>query len=307
MLLVLAAWLVAVPALAAGVGVVTEAEGEALILRGGSYLAAAPGVDVEPHDIVMTGAGAAAQLDMHDGSLLRLGPQTRLALAEYRLDADRGVLSASLDLLAGWLRFAVAKLKPAARYELNAPVLTVGVRGTGGVLAAQDEEGGLQLEEGEVEVRAAGAEAGVAAQRVAAGEYVQRRRGRAFERRAQPPAEFTRRQPPAVRARLVQRAATLPARGVPPRVVRPMTREDAQRFLRNHPHLAERWRQRLQAPHAQPRLRDSRPPGAAPEPPPGRTLPPGAWRPDRPPPGRDAPDAERRRPPPRQPPADVAP
>src|SRR6185436_9253469 len=114
------------------IGVFTATTGEVRVLRAQNYLAAAPGVEIAKDDIVETGKDSAAQLDMEDGSSLKLGPDTRMMLSDYKLDSKKNVVSASLDVLSGWLRFAVAKLKPSGNYKFRTPVIVVGVRGTEG-------------------------------------------------------------------------------------------------------------------------------------------------------------------------------
>jgi hypothetical protein len=246
---------------AASVGVFSDVEGTVTVLRGEEYLEAQPGVEVEQQDIVETGADAAAQLDMEDGSVLKLGPDTHLSVSEYRLDGDRNVIVAGIDVLAGWVRFAVAKLRDDGRYAFHTPVLTVGVRGTEGVIDAQDDAGGLDLTEGSVEVSAAGDDAsGLSAARVSAGEFIQRRRGRGFERLARAPPAFVERMPARMRMRLERRGLLLHRRGVAPRVIRRINREDALRFMKRHPYLRERLKERFR-PFA------DRVPGAAATPP----------------------------------------
>ncbi len=238
--------LFAAAAHAEAIGVFTSISGEVQLLRDKSYLAAAPGVDVERDDIIETGKDAAAQLDMEDGSVLRLGPDTRLALADYRLDSNHNVVSATLDVLSGWMRFAVATLKPEGSYRIHTPVLTVGIRGTEGTIQAENEQGGVHLEHGDVEVAPRGGDLKAAPPvRITSGEYIQRARGQALVKHAQPPPEFARRMPPVMRERMVRRAHELRQRGVPPRVIRQMTREDAKRFMERHPHMNEQMRERF--------------------------------------------------------------
>lgn len=227
------------------IGVISEASGEVRVLRAENYFAAAKGVEIEAQDILETGAGASLQVELEDGSTLRLGPDTRLALSEYRLDERKNVIAAGIDLLTGWLRFAVAKLKSPDEnsFRIHAPTLTVGIRGTEGVIEAAAGDGGVHLERGEVVVEGAG-EAGTrpAPVRLAAGEFVQRAHGRPFERLRAPPPAFQRRLPPMVQRQIVRRALAARERGVPPRMIRAMTREDARRYLERHPHAAERLR-----------------------------------------------------------------
>ncbi len=228
------------------IGVLTNIQGPVQILRAENYLAAVVGVDVMRDDIIETGKNAAAQLDMEDGSVLSLGPETRLALSDYRLDSNKSVLSAAIDVLSGWMRFAVAKVKPDRSYNIRTPVLTIGVRGTEGTIEAQNERGGLHLNEGAVDVTPVGTDLKeFHPVRVNGGEYVQRERGRPLAKQAQPPEAFHKRLPPGMQQKLAPKVRELHQRGVPPRVIRRMTQEDAKRFLERHPNMHPDLHQRF--------------------------------------------------------------
>jgi hypothetical protein len=124
--------------------------------------------------------------------------------------------------------------------------MTIGIRGTEGVIEAGDTQGGLMLEEGEVEVRSPeGADGTAGTARVRAGEYVERARGRPFLRPSGAPAAFQARMPGVFRQRLQRRAQMLKQRGLPPRQIRRMTDEDGQRYLKQHPHMRPALQQRL--------------------------------------------------------------
>lgn len=229
-----------------GVGVFTAVDGEVNILREAQFLVAESGVEVERADIIETGADASAQLDMEDGSILRLGSATRLLVSEYRLDDEKNVVAAGLDLLAGWLRFAVVKLKPNTDYAFQTSTLTIGVRGTEGVIEAANEQSGLHLIEGVVEVGAFGEAAReIAPLRVVGGEYIERPHGKRFTRMRQPPRAFRQRMPRAFERKLVRRAAELKRRGVPPKRIRRLAPDDARKLMQRHPHMHERWRERF--------------------------------------------------------------
>jgi hypothetical protein len=233
-------------ALADTVGVVTSVSGEVRILRDGNYLAAGTGVDVATDDIVETGKLAAAQLDMEDGSSLKLGPETRLAISEYHLDASKNVVAATLDVISGWLRFAVAKIKNKGSYRFDTPVLTVGVRGTEGTIEAENERGGLHLEHGAVDVFGSGKEyAGRPPVRVVTGEYIQGYRGKPLAKSPVPPAAFQKRVPLAVQNKLERQVQDLKQRNVPPKLIRAITNEDAKRFVERYPHLNKKLRERF--------------------------------------------------------------
>jgi hypothetical protein len=258
-------FLLCAPAALAGVGVFTSITGETRIQRADAYLAAATGVEVEEDDIVETGVNAEAQMEMNDGTAIRLGANSRLLVSDYKLDGNKSVLTAGLEVLSGWMRFAVARLRgPDSRFDINTPTMTVGIRGTEGVIEAGNERGGLLLEEGEVAVRAPQ----VGSMPVRSGEYIERARGRPFARHDGAPAAFRSRMPPVMQARVVRRAHLLRERGVPPRPIRKLQREDRERYLQQHPHLQRRFEQRFRQSGSREKpgapLRKPGPPGAQP-------------------------------------------
>jgi len=226
----------------AGIGVFTDVQGDTRIQRGEGYLAAAPGVDVEEDDIIETGDNASAQVEMHDGSLFKLGAASRLLLADYKFDSGGNVVSAGLEVLSGWLRFAVSKLRSnESRYAISTPTMTIGIRGTEGVIEAHSARGGLLLEEGEVAVRAADA----GSVPVRAGEYIERAPGQPFARPGAAPPAFRARMPASMQPRMARRAHLLKQQGVPPQQIRHIQREDRERYLRQNPHLRQKFEQRF--------------------------------------------------------------
>ncbi|HJW81664.1 MAG TPA: FecR domain-containing protein [Acidiferrobacterales bacterium] len=226
----------------AGIGVFADVQGDTHILRGEVYLAAAPGVDVEEDDIIETGSKAGAQVEMNDGSLLKLGAASRLLLADYKLDSSGKVVNAGLEVLSGWLRFAVSKLRSKeSRYAINTPTMTIGIRGTEGVIEAQTARGGLLLDEGEVAVHAVDA----GSVPVRAGEYIERASGQPFVRPRTVPSAFRSRMPLVMQARMERRALLLKRRGVRAQQIRHIQHEDRARYIRQHPHLRERLEQRF--------------------------------------------------------------
>ena len=230
--------------LADNVGVFSEISGDTRIQRGDDYYAAAQGVEVDENDIIETGANAAAQIEMKDGSVLKLGANSRLLVSDYRLDPDGNVLSAGLDVLSGWLRFAVAKLHGSdTHYDISTPTMTIGIRGTEGVIDAANEQGSLYLEKGAVAVHAADA----GSVPVGAGQYIERAHGRPFAHPGAMPAAFRDRMPHGLRRFLVRHPQWLRRHGVPPRRIRGLEREDRERYLRDHPQLREQLTERFRA------------------------------------------------------------
>lgn len=226
----------------ASIGVLTDVTGDTRIQRADFYLAATPGVEIEEDDILETGTNASAQVELNDGSLLKLGAGTRLLLADYKFDNDGNVIKAGLEALSGWLRFAVAKLRrPDSHYDIKTPTMTIGIRGTEGIIEVAENRGGLFLEEGEVAVHAAD----VGSAPLRAGEFIEHTQGRPFARANAAPESFRARMPGMVKLRLARRAHLLKQRGVPPRQIRRILREDRQRYLNQHPHLRQKLEQRF--------------------------------------------------------------
>ncbi|OGI38589.1 MAG: hypothetical protein A2140_05910 [Candidatus Muproteobacteria bacterium RBG_16_62_13] len=232
------------------VGTLAESAGTVRLLRGENYLDTQRGVEVFPQDIVETGANGSAQIDLKDGSVLKLGPGSRLALTDYKLDKNRNVVSATVDVLTGWLRFAVSKLrKDDSKYRINAPSLTIGIRGTEGVVEAGAGEGGVHLVTGRIEVGGQDAQGKpLPAVQVNAGEYIQRLQGQqTFRRLPAPPPSFQNRVPQGV----VRKLAAMPLkpgehRIIKPRVVRKLTPAEAQQFIQRHPHARDMLKRRFQ-------------------------------------------------------------
>ena len=228
--------------LAAPVGVLSEVSGKVTILRGEAFYAGMEGVEVEEQDIVETGDNASVQLDMNDGSVLKISGGSQVMLSDYTLDDQGNIVDAAIDVLTGWLRFAVSKLKGNGKYQFNTSVMTVGIRGTEGVIEAASDLGALQLVEGRVHVGKFG-EAGQAPEVVNAGEYISRLQGQGFARQTGIPARFGARMPPRLKARLERRAHGLARRGLNPRQIRRVLRRDVRRLLDNHPRMKRRlWR-----------------------------------------------------------------
>jgi len=233
---------------AGSVGVFSETSGDVKFLRGDSYFAAVPGVEVEAQDLVETADDGSAQLDMKDGTLLRIGPGSHLSLSEYRLDDGGNVLSAGIEVVSGWLRFAVAKLHADADYRIETSTMTIGIRGTEGVVEAKDTEGSLYLEEGAVDVHSADAAPGApSAAHVRGGGYIERMRGRAFMPAAVVPAAFRERMPPVFRERMQRRVHLLRRRGVPPREIRRIRADEVRQYLERHPYMRHNLQRQMRA------------------------------------------------------------
>lgn len=229
----------------AAIGVLSEVEGDVQILRGDAYYEGVAGVELDEQDIIETADNASVQLDMNDGSILKIAGGSRIMLFDYKLDEDDNVISAAVDVLTGWLRFVVSKLKIDGKYEFNNAVMTVGIRGTEGIIEAGREQGALHLLEGRVIASQRGSETGLAnkAEVLTAGQFISRGQGQDFARAGGAPAKFASRMPPRMQHRLTRRAHRLAKRGLKPRQIRRVMRRDVKRYLNNNPGMKSRlWR-----------------------------------------------------------------
>lgn len=131
-MVVIAAMILAAPALADDAGQFTELEGKITIERGGQKLDAAIGTEVIQGDLVKTARGAKGTILFKDGSVLRLGPSTTLEINQLVYQEDTGVVKAAYDLAAGTIMSIVGSLfgGDESEYTVNTPTAVSGVRGT---------------------------------------------------------------------------------------------------------------------------------------------------------------------------------
>lgn len=132
-LLLLAA--IATPALADGqrIGQIKTTTGEAFIVRGGTRLPAKIGDPIYESDAIETGtAGSAIGLTFIDNTVFSTGPETQVALSQFRFDSSnsRGEMLAdvkkgSLSVVSGDITHST----PGAM-KIKTPTAILGVSGT---------------------------------------------------------------------------------------------------------------------------------------------------------------------------------
>ncbi len=91
------------------------------------------GMSLQPQDTVETGPGARLLIQLEDGSLVKLGENASLTLAELEPAASsQGIFSSLLNVVRGAFRLTSAKLahQRKSNLEINIASLTLGVRGT---------------------------------------------------------------------------------------------------------------------------------------------------------------------------------
>ncbi len=133
----------AATALAQSAGRIDFASGIVRIERGAQVLAGVRGTEVLEGDVVVTGPETQVQIRMADDAFLALRPNSRLALERYRADPGGADESVVLSLAHGILRTftgAIAE-RNRDRFVMKTPLATVGIRGSGNILAHLGAEG----------------------------------------------------------------------------------------------------------------------------------------------------------------------
>ena len=129
-------------AMAQAVGRVDFSAGIVRIERGTQTIVAVRGTEVAEGDVVVTGPDTQVQIRMADDAFLALRPNARLALEKYHFKqgADDGVL---LSLAHGVLRAFTGAIatRDRSKFVMKTPLATVGIRGSGNILAHLGEEG----------------------------------------------------------------------------------------------------------------------------------------------------------------------
>ena len=133
--LLLLAVAVASPAAAQGqrIGQIKTATGQAFVVRGGDRLPAKIGDPVYESDVIETGApGSTIGITFIDNTVFSTGPETQLALSQFRFDSSnfRGEMLAevkkgSLSVVSG----DITRANPGAM-KIRTPTAVLGVSGT---------------------------------------------------------------------------------------------------------------------------------------------------------------------------------
>lgn len=149
-----AALLVASLAAAQPAALVEGVQSPAWVERAGTRTPIAPGMALQPGDVVHTGAGSRLLVRLAERSLLKLGENGQLRFTELAPTLE--LFRAALGVLQGAFRFTTDVAAKARRREVNVTVATVtaGIRGTDFWGRSRDNTEIVCLIEGAVEVAA---------------------------------------------------------------------------------------------------------------------------------------------------------
>lgn len=144
------------PAFADGIGLVAGCRGEASIVRGEKTMPAEIGMAVLAGDTLRTGPGGRIRVLLSDDSLLSLGSNSELGLAEHQFEDQ--TRRTRIDLFQGMLRSLVLKSAGGrlADFEVRTGNVVSGVRGTEFVVRRDAEGARIAVLSGQVEFRAGG-------------------------------------------------------------------------------------------------------------------------------------------------------
>jgi len=208
------------------VATVTLVEGTTTMISGARGYLPAVGVRLRHADILQTGTKALVQLEIDDGGMIQLGPETRfLADLPYRR-GEEPVIGPHY-LLTGWVKFTVPKRGQGPPHRINTPLFDLVINTGIAVLQVTADGAQFFIESGE---GFALEPSGGSAKRIVV------RAGRMYSRKSglgnRPAPAFVEAMPPAFRDTLPPRLAKLKARNLEPKPGPDYTYRDVEGWLK---------------------------------------------------------------------------
>lgn len=134
--------------------VVDVVQAPAWVERDGRRLAMAPGMVLENRDRILTGKQARAIVQLADGSAIKLGENTNVAVNALK-QPENGIFTAALDIAKGAFRLTTdifRKHQTKRAINVRSGTVTIGIRGTDLWGRASDEKDFVCLLEGRISV-----------------------------------------------------------------------------------------------------------------------------------------------------------
>ena len=127
-----AALAVALPAVAADVGLIKVSKGSVQIQRGSAKVSATVGAGVQASDVIVTGADGSAGITFTDNSLVSVGPNSVFAIDKYSFDTTTHQGEFEGNLKQGRLAAISGKMvkQSPESMKIRTPSAIMGVRGT---------------------------------------------------------------------------------------------------------------------------------------------------------------------------------
>jgi len=195
-LLLLLVLFLPLPLAAQEIGTLTLIEGSVRLLRGAVVLQAGEGVRLRQGDIIESSSPGFVQLEFGQGTVVALGPSSRLFLfsgAGGRAGGESANKTPSTDLvlLSGWLKGEVNSASTSYRFE--SPLLAVSARGGTIVLHATREATEAFVESGTAKINEVGPDGSLARSDLDAksGQFLLRQAGKGVTADSRLPSSFT--------------------------------------------------------------------------------------------------------------------
>ena len=151
---VLLLWTDAASAADVIIGSVLAVRGEVWREDGATHEALTAREPLHPADTIVSGAGK-AKISLNDGSIISIGENSRVSLAEYQ-SVSNG-LRTRLRLLAGALRLLVNRITAGGQFEIETDTALAAVRGTDWLIEAVPDRTSVAILRGAVAVSGRGA------------------------------------------------------------------------------------------------------------------------------------------------------
>jgi FecR protein len=213
------------------VATVTLVEGTNAIISGVHGYLPAAGVRLRHSDIIQTGAKALMQVEIDDGGMIELGPETRF-LADLPYRRGEAPVIGPHFLLAGWVKLTVPKRAEGPPHRINTPYFDLVINSGIAVLQVTADGAQFFVESGE------GLVLGPAGHSITTAVV---RTGRMYSRKAaqptgaladRPAPTFVKGMPPAFRDTLPPRLAKLKLRDLEPKPGPEYTYQDVEDWLK---------------------------------------------------------------------------
>jgi hypothetical protein len=138
--IIMAALSVAVPAMAADIGLIKVSKGSVQIQRGTEKTPAAVGSGVQASDVIVTGADGSAGITFTDNSLVSIGPNSVFSIDKYSFDTTTYQGEFEGNLKQGRLAAISGKMvkQSPESMKIRTPSAIMGVRGTEFVVQVGD-------------------------------------------------------------------------------------------------------------------------------------------------------------------------
>jgi hypothetical protein len=149
-------WGTAIAATDAVIGSVLAVRGNVSVDAGRGPQPLTVNTPLHASDTIVSTSGK-AKLALADGTIISVGENTRVRLAEY--DSSAGAVKARVNVVSGALRFIVDKVAPAGRFEVHTETAIAAVRGTDWLVDVTSDQTAVAVVSGVVAVSSLAADA----------------------------------------------------------------------------------------------------------------------------------------------------